>query len=187
MDIGRYLDARLAEGSLDSSGAFTVNWQGRDRLMKELFLSQPGLWMVKVVQAAVALGSTALRVKVGTTRVQVSFRCPEPPDPRAVFDDRPGEVEGLLGLGLAAAQAERPHRLTYLVEGDPGAMVSLNHLGEPVHLPLVGDDVWDRNSPLGGDRAARNGGLRRRLRFVRGLAEAAQASLRRGLRDHAKK
>ncbi|MCA9795644.1 MAG: hypothetical protein KC910_27740, partial [Candidatus Eremiobacteraeota bacterium] len=64
MDISRYLDARLSEGSLDSSGAFTVDWQRRDRLMNEFFASQPGLWMVKVVQAAVALGSTALRVQV---------------------------------------------------------------------------------------------------------------------------
>ena len=90
--------------------------------MAEFYRAHPALWLVKLVQAAVAAGGTEISFKTGSNSVLMGFHCAQaPPLPEELLVE--GEVAGYLKVAIQAALASEPdlERLTLATwsEGEP--------------------------------------------------------------------
>lgn len=62
MDLEAFLHAQQARGFLDSQGSFTVNVEKAREKLGKFALAHPGFYLLKVIQAGVAMGSSQLRI-----------------------------------------------------------------------------------------------------------------------------
>jgi hypothetical protein len=71
------LEAELArEGRLDSEGVFTIDLLARSRKLAVMQIQQPSLFVFKLLQAAVAVGSPCFRMEVSVAETCVDFELP---------------------------------------------------------------------------------------------------------------
>lgn len=104
------LGAQQGEGTFQGSSGFTLDAQSALRKLSEHQLGQPGLWLVKVVQAAVAAGAAEVRVTFGRIDVTVNF------EPAQRW-----QGESLLELVLSG-QSPSDRALRHLVTGLRGSL-----------------------------------------------------------------
>jgi hypothetical protein len=72
-DLHAHLQAQASEGTLVDTGSITLNAvKAREKLSKFSF-PEPGLWVVKLVQAAVACGASEIRFEFHRQKVKVRF------------------------------------------------------------------------------------------------------------------
>lgn len=104
------LALKTAEGELLGSSSFTLDSLRALRKLSEFQLGQPGLWLVKMVQAAVAAGAPEVRITLGRAEVSVSFR-----------HEQEWEAERLLQLVLSG-ELPADRALGHLVAGMRGSL-----------------------------------------------------------------
>ncbi|MGE0489865.1 MAG: hypothetical protein AB7S38_11720 [Vulcanimicrobiota bacterium] len=72
-DFQQHLQALAAEGRLDSSGKFSLNLAAaRSKIASHQF-SEPNFYLLKLVQAAVAMGAYFIDIRPGSKEVEVLF------------------------------------------------------------------------------------------------------------------
>ncbi len=102
MIIESFLKELRAEGHLDSTSVFTLEPRQAARKMAVFQNAFPAYYLVRWVQAGVALGATEIRVKLGRRRVSVELagvRLEEPLEPGSL----PGVGQESLLAGIGAA------------------------------------------------------------------------------------
>ena len=72
-DLNDYFDSLRREGRYDSSSRFTVDLAKIQQKLTAFQFADPGFYVLKVVQAAVAGGSNHVQVRVGSDVVTVSW------------------------------------------------------------------------------------------------------------------
>lgn len=80
--LNSFLQAESQQGVSQGEGGFTLDVAGARRKLSEFSLPQPGLWVVKLVQAAVAASSSKVAFTFSRKRVRVKISgarqwCPE--------------------------------------------------------------------------------------------------------------
>lgn len=73
LPLDRYLNQARDEGTFQSEGQFTLSTQESLKKLSTFQFDPPGLWLVKVVQCAVALKAQRMEIKVTRSNLQVSF------------------------------------------------------------------------------------------------------------------
>lgn len=73
MDLDRLLQQEAGVGRLDSSGQFSVDLQKMRVKLSQYQLAEPGFYVLKMIQAAVASGSERVEVALKSGRVEVAF------------------------------------------------------------------------------------------------------------------
>lgn len=103
----RFLQEQATEGTYDSEGQFTLGAQAVTKMAKYAFADE-SLWLVRMVQAAVAAGATSISIKQTVTATEILF------EPGAAFyadeviaalgttEPYPGPAVSLLVSGLQA-------------------------------------------------------------------------------------
>lgn len=71
--IDALLQSKRAEGEVDSTADFTIDHLKARQKLTENQLPQPGLWLVKLVQAAVAAQADSIQINFGKRKVEVLF------------------------------------------------------------------------------------------------------------------
>lgn len=113
-----HLEELRRGGRLESSGRFTLNSAAARRKLGHFALGRAG-YLLKAVQAAVAMGSSDVRVGVGARNVTVRCAGGQLPEPEAVrqaiFDplEQPDSALRHLALALNAALALDPQEVTW--------------------------------------------------------------------------
>jgi hypothetical protein len=74
-EIEKLLSRQLQDGEVESTSGFTIDSLKASRKLAQSQLPAPGLWLVKLVQAAVALKATSARVVFGKRQVEFSCQC----------------------------------------------------------------------------------------------------------------
>ena len=77
-ELQRYLDQQQAEGRFFESSQFSLDSLRARTKLARFQLPLPGLWLVKLVQAAVALKAEQVQVRFGNRRLEVHFLPEEP-------------------------------------------------------------------------------------------------------------
>ena len=72
-EISGFLKSQSSSGQYESSGSFTLDTLRMGRKLAGHQLPAPGLWLVKLVQAAVALETNEIKISFGTRGVSISF------------------------------------------------------------------------------------------------------------------
>lgn len=72
-NIGNFLAEQVAEGQRVDSGEFTLDSAKARAKLAEFALSEPGLWVVKIVQSAVACGAPDIEFVMPKREVKVCF------------------------------------------------------------------------------------------------------------------
>jgi len=73
MDLDKLLQQEAGVGRLDSSGQFSVDLQKMRVKLSQYQLAEPGFYVLKLIQAAVASGSARVDVALKSGRVEVAF------------------------------------------------------------------------------------------------------------------
>ncbi|MCA9797034.1 MAG: hypothetical protein KC910_34730, partial [Candidatus Eremiobacteraeota bacterium] len=72
-DFQQHLEALASEGRLDSSGKFSLNLQAARLKIASHQFSEPNFYLLKLVQAAVAMGAYFIDIRPGPKEVEVLF------------------------------------------------------------------------------------------------------------------
>lgn len=72
-DIAQYLDSQQQAGNYDSTGGFTLDTLRMGRKLAGRRLPAKGMWLVKLVQAAVAFGTNEITIEFGNRGVSIRF------------------------------------------------------------------------------------------------------------------
>ena len=101
------------EGRLESSGQFTLDPEAARAKLAQYLLAEPGLYILKLVQWAVAAGARQIWVKVDSKRVSVIHdgRSLERPELDTFLIDASDRSRWHLSLGLNAAQSLNPRQI----------------------------------------------------------------------------
>ncbi len=73
MDLDKLLQQEAGVGRLDSSGQFSVDLQKMRVKLSQYQLAEPGFYVLKLIQAAIASGSEKVDVALKSGRVEVHF------------------------------------------------------------------------------------------------------------------
>ena len=127
MSLDQFVSQQRSAGQYDSSDVFTIDTLEMGRKMAAYQLPERGLWVVKLIQAAVGMEATQARIRFGKRTVEVSFRTPTGgPDARAIFEalfkPRPNQSRPLthLSTGLRSCLGSSPQKLRIDVRGPEG-------------------------------------------------------------------
>jgi hypothetical protein len=125
--VDDYLQSQSDAGQYDSSDVFTLDTLKMGRKMAAFQLPEPGLWVVKLVQAATAMKAERLSISFQKRTVRVDFLSPSGrPDAQTLLDNifRPDNQQSRalqhLTTGLRACLAGETHWLTWNVCGPEG-------------------------------------------------------------------
>ena len=152
MSLEHYLDTVLSEGAWESAGAFTTDWLRAEQTMADFYRAQPALWMLNLVQAAVAAGGTEIAFKTGRNHVLMGFNCEQPPPlPEQLLVE--GEVARYLKVAIQAALACEPEleRLTLATwsQGSPAEAICFCPNQPPRSGPLTPEKTIDLQQRMG--------------------------------------
>jgi hypothetical protein len=87
-EFDSFLSSVQSSGLLDSTADFTINTLKARQKVSSSQLPREGLWLVKLVQAAVSIGAEHVEIKFGRREVRFSFDVEEWPwEPRQVLAD----------------------------------------------------------------------------------------------------
>jgi hypothetical protein len=106
--IEEFLADKHHDGSLDSEGAFTVDSLKADQKLADFYQSHPGLWILPILQAASAAGSTWISVKIRRMSVEVKFATMRSL-PVYPLNGHKGEYIELLRRGIQGAACGEPN------------------------------------------------------------------------------
>lgn len=112
-----FLDKIGADGRLESHGDFTLDVARARTKLGQFALPEPGLWVVKLVQAAVAAGAPEIRFTFSRRKVRAEFQ-----------NTADWEAEAILKSVLSAATPEERHMMhlqTGLLSAASGANLSV--------------------------------------------------------------
>lgn len=84
-DLANLLQSMAAEGSVNSSGVFTVDVRAALPKLEKFQLPRPHFGILKVIQSAVASGATYVDTNFGSTGITIEHDG-EPPEPEALRD-----------------------------------------------------------------------------------------------------
>ncbi len=155
MDLEAFLGDHRAQGQWDSQGVFTLAAaQAREKLARSA-LKIPQLYILKLVQAGVALGATRMRVDGFRNGLTLWFDAPSAPTPDGVLRALSGEAVGdeglrLLGEGMNVALFLEP------------AALALHHWsgdGEGWALSFRGEELASGPAPARPDQLPEEGPL----------------------------
>jgi hypothetical protein len=76
-ELESFLDAQRREGESLDTASFTINHVKARAKLSRYQLGEPGLWLVKLIQAANACKAPRIEVTFGRRKVRVKFRAPE--------------------------------------------------------------------------------------------------------------
>lgn len=71
-----FLARERSAGSFSSSGLFTLSLKAAQKKLAESRLPNPGFWLLKIVQAAVASGANYVQIRLSRTRTRITFDGP---------------------------------------------------------------------------------------------------------------
>lgn len=201
--MDKLLSQLRQEGRLDSQGTLCVDWERGLRQLWKCQFELPGLYLLKLIQAAVALGARSIATELGATRVRFEAVLDLEPEDAEMAHISWGpfqtfRLEGLRHLAWAlAATRVLPasrfeltlggHRLSRTVGGwgtrrrTPSGRFILGHPGAVA--VVTADDLETDLSQL---QLAQDGRWETRLEEVRGLVVEFRASLAQSptLRQH---
>ena len=184
--LEQFVLQQRSAGQYDSSDVFTIDTLEMGRKMAAYQLPERGLWLVKIVQAAVRLEATEAQVRFGKRTLGVRFQTTrEGPDAQrifeAVFKPDPNQSPTLahLSTGLRSCLSFRPQKLSLDVRGPEGGLwYQLNHQStESGPSPASPDGLWEYSFELSRtvDRPAFKKALRHRVvDLVRDVGEEYQ-------------
>lgn len=73
LGLGAFLDDLSKDGNFKEQLTFSLDQAKAVQKLSESQLPEPGLWIVKMVQAAVASGASEVDIKLGRNRVEITF------------------------------------------------------------------------------------------------------------------
>lgn len=85
MSFDAYLKDAASDGEFDSASEFTIDPLRADQKLAEFYRSQPGLWLLKFVQAAITVQAQSIKVRAGHKTTSVTFVTPATPPSLADF------------------------------------------------------------------------------------------------------
>lgn len=158
------MDSLQQEGALESQGEFSLDLRGEALKMAQFQQQEPGLWLLKGVQAAVASGASEVRIRLSRKRFDLAFQ----PGPQA----GPASLESEelwcrhLRMALTLALAAAPQSLG-LSQGEeqllgPPCPEPLDQAGVYLWMQRPKRSWWKFSDP---DLAAVASGLARRCAF----------------------
>lgn len=104
-ELSEYLDQEKRDGISQESGVFNLNPAQAMQKLAQFALPEPGLWVVKLVQAAVAAGSDEVRIKFLRQKVIMAFK-----------NSRQWDAEEILQM-LLSGQIPKERELKHLQTG----------------------------------------------------------------------
>lgn len=106
-EVESYIEKMSERGRLDSVGVFTLDRGAAREKVLEFFQNRPGIWLLKLVQAAVLLEAYEARLNIGLNSLTFQIiGAPLAPTTEELMDENAREVARLVGTGLVAATAE---------------------------------------------------------------------------------
>lgn len=161
MELRHFLAQQEGAGEWDSADGFTLNALKSQRKLAQHQLPERGLWLVKLVQGAVALHAQGVKIELKRRLVTVEFISPEGPGADSLlgavfsgklFSDR---VMMHLTTGLRACVGDNTETLTWAVrDAESGARVVLSPQGAEIEeLEPVEDGQTHYRFDLGRPKA----------------------------------
>lgn len=126
--LDQYLDRARSEGRFQSEGEFTLSAQESLSKLSRFQFDPPELWLVKVVQCAVAWGASRMGVKVTRSNLQITIHADPGLSAKALWDEMvlpsPSQPRALSHLlaGLRAVYGQRLG-LSWVCRGVKGTTV----------------------------------------------------------------
>lgn len=137
--VAEYLNRQQLGGQYQSEGVFTLDTLKMGRKMAAYQLPEQGLWLVKLIQAAVVLRADGVKIGFGKRSIRVDFCCERGPGAEQILDHvfHPGRSQeraiSHLCTGLRACVAGDTERLSWEVRRpDQGCRAELT--GESTKL-----------------------------------------------------
>ena len=169
--LDQFVLQQRSGGQYDSSDVFTIDTLEMGRKMAAFQLPERGLWLVKMIQAAVRMEAGEAQVNFSRRTLGVRFRTPRRgPDARAVFEavfqPDPNQSVSLahLSTGLRSCLGFRPQKLSLDVRGpEGGAWYQLHRQStESGQSPASSDGLWEYRFEL--SRAVERPAFKKALR-----------------------
>ena len=128
-DLEQFLQQQMGEGHLDSTGRFSIEAQRALEKTAAFQLPSPAAWILKIVQAAVAAGCSAIQIHQRESETEVVFRTAEAWDLKyfegcffSINSEDDRSLDHLKrGLWSCGYHGRRPFRMT--VQGCPQSLV----------------------------------------------------------------
>lgn len=158
------MDSLQQEGALESQGEFSLDLRGEALKMAQFQQQEPGLWLLKGVQAAVASGASEVCIRLSRKRFDLAFQ-PGPQAGQATLESEERWCRHLR-MALTLALAAAPQSLG-LSQGEeqllgPPCPDPLDQAGVHLWIQRPKRSWWKFSDP---DLAAVASGLARRCAF----------------------